>query len=286
MDYDYAEYERTDPIKVWAKISATNQPIHADDATKEDGPFYCPDTFEELIVRKCIEKRDHFAYKGKLSPIYKSSETKLHRNCKNEICEELKKQFPDGKWEVERPIPENKEKGIKKLKPDISGRIGNKPIVIEVQNSTLTLPKILKRVEGYSARGVSILWIVPLKEELGDEIFRPRLFEKYLHTMYYGKIYYWIKGNGTKLIPVHFDNADRWIDESHWFEEDGTERTEGGYFKTYKTIFKPNYGQVVDLKNFVCHKREEFIPENENKSIPECWIFKDKLKTWWKTEQK
>src|SRR5699024_9745826 len=160
--------------KVWAKISATNRPIHADDATKIDGPFYCPDTFEELIVRKCIEKRDHFAYKGKLSPIYRSSETKLHRNCKNEICEELKKQFPDGKWEVERPIPENKLKRIKRLKPDISGRMGNRPIVIEVQNSTLTLPEILKRVQGYSARGVSVLWIVPLKEELGNEIFRPR----------------------------------------------------------------------------------------------------------------
>lgn len=284
MSYNYNEYDRYETTKIWAKITATNKPIHANDATKKDGPFYCPDSFEELIVRKCVDKRDHFAFKGKLSPIYKSHETKLHDKCKEEICTILQNEFPYGNWAVERLIPENKEKGLNKLTPDISGRINNKPIAIEIQNSTLTLDKILKRVDGYSKRGVSILWIVPLKEELGDEIFRPRLFERYLHSVYYGKIYYWLSGYGTEVIPVHFDRADRWIEESHWFEADGTERTEGGYNKTYKTIFKPNYGQKVDLKNFECFKRDKFIPENESKSIPECWIFKDRLKRWWNDE--
>lgn len=285
MYSDYSEYENSYPIKDWAKICATNKPIHANDATKADGPFYCPDTYEELIVRKCIDKRDHFAYKGRLSSVYASGESKLHFECKTEICEELKKAFPDGKWEVERPIPENIEKKIGKLVPDISGRINGKAVVIEVQASSLTLPKILKRVDGYYARDVSILWIVPLKEDLGTENFRPRQYEKYLHSMYYGKVYYWIKGNGTKVNPVHFDSADRWIEESHWFEEDGTERTEGGYNKTYKTIFKPNYGNIVDIKDFVRYEREEFTPENEDKSVPKCLIFKDKLKNWWKEKK-
>ncbi|AOR29315.1 competence protein CoiA [Formosa sp. Hel1_33_131] len=282
MDNEFYEPENYHPIKDWAKICATNKPIHANEAKKSDGPFYCPDTFEELIVRKCVDKRDHFAYKGRLSSVYGGGESKLHFECKTEICEELKKEFPDGNWKVERLIPENKEKDIKKLTPDISGRINGKPIVIEVQASSLTLPKILKRVNGYYARKVSILWIVPLKEDLGTENFRPRLYEKYLHSMYYGKVYYWIKGNGSKVSPVHFDNADRWIEESHWFEEDGTERTEGGFDKTYKTIFKPNYGKKIDLKDFISYEREEFTPENEDKTVPKCLIFKDNMKKWWK----
>lgn len=278
----HSNEDSSDQIKVWAKISSTNAAIHADDATKDQGPFYCPDTFDELIVRKCVEKRDHFAYKARLSPVYQSNESKLHAECKKEICDYLKQKFPDGKWAVEREVPENRTRGLPKLVPDISGRIKDKPIIIEVQVSSLTLPKILKRVKGYYQRGAAILWIIPLKEKLGTESFRPRLFEKYLHSMYFGRAYYWIKGNGSRLIPVHYDSADRWINESRWFEADGTERMEGGYFKTYKNTFKPNYGPEILIEEMTFHKRKEFIPENENKTIPECNIMKDTLKKWWK----
>lgn len=282
MNSELYYQENLRPIKDWAKISATNKYIHANDAKKSDGPFYCPDTCEELIIRKCLDKRDHFAYRGRLSSVYGSGESKLHYDCKTEICNELQKAFPEGNWKVERPIPENKEKKIGRLVPDISGRINGKPIVIEVQASSLTLPKILKRVNGYNARNVSILWIIPLKEVLGTENFRPRQYERYLHSMYYGKVFYWLKGNGSLVQPIHFDNSDRWIEESHWFEEDGTERSEGGYYKTYRTIVKPNYGKQVDIKDFICYEREEFTPENEDKSVPKCLIFKDRLDNWWK----
>lgn len=281
MSGEYFGYEHHPQVKLWAKIRATNRPIHASVANKEDGPFYCPDTYEELIIRKCVEKIDHFAYKSRLSPVYGTAESKLHYECKMEICNELKKIFQNGNWDVERTIPPNKDKGFEKLVPDISGRINGKPVVIEVQASSLTLPKILKRVNGYFLRNVSILWIVPLKEDLGCETFRPRQYERYLHSMYYGRVYYWQKGHGLTLTPVHFDGADRYIEESHWFEEDGTECSAGGYYKRYKTIFKPNFGERVNIKDFIIHEREEFIPENEDKTIPRSLIFKDRLKNWW-----
>ncbi len=280
MDYD--DYNEYSSIKDWAKITKTNQPIHASVATKKDGPFYCADTYEELIVRKCVDKRDHFAYKGRLSPVYSSNESKLHFECKHEICNALKEKYPQGKWDVERTIVGNKDRKLGKLVPDISGRINDKPIAIEIQVSSMTLPKIIKRVEGYYARGVSILWVVPLKEDLGNENFRPRQYERFLHSLYYGKIFYWQKGDGLNLTPVHFDSADRYIEEAHWFDEDGSERTEGGYYKTYQTIFKPNYAENVDLSKFISHEREEFVPDNENKTIPKCLIFKDKIEVWWK----
>jgi hypothetical protein len=55
--------------------------IHADYATKNDGPFYCAECYSDAIVRKCKEKKDHFAHKGRLSDLYKSGETELHKNC-------------------------------------------------------------------------------------------------------------------------------------------------------------------------------------------------------------
>jgi len=279
---DYFEYENPNEIKTVAYMYSSNQLISASDANKSDGPFYCPDTFEDLIVRKCVEKQDHFAYSGRRSNVYGEGESKLHLECKNEICEALKEAFPSGKWEVERPIPENKEQKRAKLVPDISGRINKKPIAIEIQKSSLSLRTIIKRMKGYSSLGISILWIVPLKEDLGSEKFKPRLYEKYLHSIYYGRIYYWLKGNGSKVIPVHYDKASRMIEASSWYESDGTEMSAGGYEKTYKTIFIPNYSNVIDIKNFIIEKRKKFIPANEKKAIPESWIFRDNLRPWWK----
>ncbi|WP_430410836.1 hypothetical protein [Kordia sp.] len=134
-------------------------------------------------------------------------------------------------------------------------------------------------------RGGYILWIVPLEEKLGAEDFRPRLFERYLHTMYYGRVYYWTKGKGTILTPVHFGTAERYIEESNWFEADGTERSEGGYFKPYLRVKKPIYCQEVDLINFIADDRDEFEVENEKLSIQKCKIFRDKLNSWWKEKK-
>jgi competence CoiA-like predicted nuclease len=282
MSYEDEEYDNLN-IKLVAKRVLDNKSISASLATKKDGPFYCPETFEELIVRKCVEKRDHFAYKARLSSVG-SKESVLHDRCKTELLEILSEAYPDGKWEKEREdFRVDKSKGYEKVRPDLSGRINGKGIIIEIQASTLSLNKILQRTEQYSKRGAYILWIVPLEEELGKDNFRPRLFERFLHSMYYGRIYYWWRGNGSELTPVHFGTAERYIEESHWYEEDGSERTEGGYFKPFLRVKKPVYGQRVDLKStFRIEDRQAFEVENDKLSVPACKIYMDILNPWWK----
>lgn len=272
-------------IKLIAKREKNNQEIRASAATKSDGPFYCPDTFEELIVRKCVEKRDHFAYKARLSRVA-SMESKLHENCKNELLDALMEAFPDGKWEKEREnFKSDKLKGYTKVRPDLSGRIGEKGVIVEIQASTLSISTILNRIEQYSKRGAYILWIVPLEEDLGTENFRPRLFERYLHTMFYGRVYYWYNGNGSILIPVHYGTAYRSIIESHWFEKDGTERFEGGYFKSYLRVKKPVFGPNLDLlTDFKMMERDSFDVENEQLSVPKSKILMDNQLAWWPKE--
>jgi len=79
----------------------------------------------------------------------------------------------DGRWETERPIKENKEKKLSALRPDISGRINEKPVAIEIQASSLTIPEIIKRTKSYSKRKIAILWVVPLLEELKKYAISP-----------------------------------------------------------------------------------------------------------------
>ena len=279
---NYHEYEENPFMKLTAKTVRENKLVYARNTTKKEGPFYCPDTYEEVIIRKCIEKQDHFAYKARQSPIG-SKESDLHKNCKNEICSALQKKFPEGHWETEREnFNANPEKNWEKVRPDISGRIGKKGIIIEVQASTLSIKKIIHRTEQYTKRGGYILWIVPLEEELGNGIFRPRLFERFLHSMYYGRIYYWYQGNGSTLIPVHYDTATRYIEISEWHDSSGNYHCEGGYDKPYTRVKKPSFGTEVDLADFTTTERDFFELKNEKLSIPSSKIFKDSLNPWWK----
>lgn len=259
--------------------------VYAEFANKSDGPFYCPVCLCDAIVRKCSEKVDHFAHSARQSPVIRKKDKELHNKCRDEILELLKQKFPEGKWASEREIPANKDKGFKKVIPDISGRIGDIPVAIEVQLSPYTIRRITEKITEYQKRNpkVAVLYVIPLYDDLGDEPFRPRLFEKFLHSMYYGRVYYWTPNSETKLLPVHFSPAKRWIEETSWFDTDiKEERNEGGFWLTYRTIKKPNYGKPVDITtDFIKEIRKAYEPKNVKKAIPECTIYKDNLKEWW-----
>ncbi len=284
----------------YAQKCSDNQRIFAEHATKQIGPYYCPSCFSDAIVRKDrgSGRIDHFAHIATKTKIFKSNESELHLKCKNEICDALKLYFPDGNWKVERPIPGKKELDIPDLVPDISGRIvidSSKgklriPVVIEVQRSFLQIPIIHKRTVAYSKRipNVYILWVIPLREELQEVPFRPRLFERYLHSMYYGRIYYWWQGLGCNVKPVHFGKTKRHIPSVSW-RKDGEEHSAGGYDKTYKTIKIPVAGDTVNIADEMIYTTEpEFYPyANKNGKqykIPKRNIYWDGEESWWELE--
>ena len=161
-----------------------------------------------------------------------------------------------------------------------------KGVVIEVQRSYLNVKTITHRTTQYTKRGAHIVWVVPLKSDIGDSFFRPRLFEKFLHSMYYGRVYYWKSGFGSKVLPIHFQAAERWINAATWFDVDqGEERTEGGYWKIFRTIRKGNPAQLLDIgDHFTFERALEFVPENDELKVPERLIYKDNEKKWWSDE--
>lgn len=260
----------------------THEWFHASKCEKNDGPFYCDDCVSDAVIRKCTDKRDHFAHKARLSPVIGPDEGELHRQCKNELVSLLRERFPQGKWEKERSIPESRNKEVPALRPDASGRINNVRIAIEVQASTLTIAKVVSRARNYTRRGISLLWLVPLREPLGQACFRPRLYERYLHSIYYGRTYYWWSGLGLVVKPVHYGQEIRHVELRDWYDEDGDYQQGGGYDKAYRTIKKPVYGRDLNIADdFSYQLRPEFTPENERKAVPECLIWRDRVARWW-----
>lgn len=268
-------------VEGWARHLYTQEIFYASQCRKSDGPFYCPECASDAVVRKCSEKKDHFAHKARLSPVIGPEEGELHKQCKNEIASLLQKRFPEGNWATERTIPESKDKKVPELRPDVSGRIQGVRVAVEVQASTLTVPKIIKRVRDYTKRGIALLWLVPLREPLDELPFRPRLYERYLHSIYYGRTYYWWADQGLVVKPVHYGAEVRNVEYKEWYEN-GEHMEGGGYATKYRIIKKPMYGTDINIAdNFMQHLRGEFLPENERKAIPQCLFWRDTLKEWW-----
>jgi competence protein CoiA len=260
----------------------TREAVHASEVTKAHGPFYCAECNSDAIVKKCIEKIDHFAHDAPRSPAGGAFEGRLHKDCKDEIQAALVAKYPEGHWMVERPFRAKQEKKLSEVRPDISGRIDGVPLVIEVQASALSISAILKRTVNHFRRGIPVLWIVPLREPLSDAPFRPWLYERYFHSMYYGRTYYWWPGMGATVQPVHYGIATRHIPYSEWYEEGGEHREAGGFEAKYKAIKRPLLGPAVDISlGFAATPRDEFTPENEKKAVPACKLWMDQLDAWW-----
>jgi len=270
----------------WAYSRKLRRDLSAEEASHQDEPFLCRVCYSDAVLRKCIEKRHHYAHHARLSPAVSDGETVLHQGCLDEILQALKLRFPAGNWAKNRPIPAKPDKNLGAVVPDISGRLGgpnDPPLVIEAQVSSLSIAAIIKRSAEYTKRRIPILWIVPLKEDLGEAPFRPRLYERYLHTMYHGRVYYWQPGFGTQLLAVHYGVAERHIPLSEWYDKEvEEERSAGGYDKPYKVIKRPVTVPKLDLvSQFYRLNRDEFRPWNERKTVPSLAIWKDKLADWW-----
>jgi hypothetical protein len=270
----------------WAKNPTNGKRFHADHCTKGDGLFMCESCFSDAIHKHCAQKIHHFAHQARHSPAVGKFESALHRNCKTEILAALQQLYPYplGKWEMERQFKANPEKKLKARRPDLSGYVGSIRVIIEIQASALTIPQIVSRMKDYTQRQCFVLWIVPLTDDLGCEPFLPRLYERYFHSIYFGRTYYWRPGDGATFRPVHYGMASRWIDERQWYDvEEGEEKSGGGYYRPYVIVKTPIAGTPVELSLtlFKAVWRSEFLPWNARKKVPRCKILRDRQHEWW-----
>ena len=195
--------------------------ILAEQVNKLDGPFSCPMCKEDVIVKKGRVKVDHFAHMPASDCSYGSGESEEHRQAKKEIYQALKNHPQVSKLKLERSLGD--------VRPDISFYLCSTPIAIEVQVSTLPLDTIDRRTASYTSKGIYLLWVSPYDRAMKYiQKYSPRLWEKYIHTMYFGKVYYW--SEGQTLQPVRFDPYRLYVEETEYG---------GGYYRNSKRYRTP-----------------------------------------------
>lgn len=266
----------------WARRLSNNEPVHASQVETSDGPFYCAECHQEVALREGADRAAHFAHRSARVAHRSSSEGALHRACKQELCASLALEFPDGNWGLERTIPARADPDIGEARPDVSGRVRGVALAIEVQASALAIDDVVHRTRSYAKRRIPVLWVVPVPEQLTSDALRPLLYERYLHSLYMGRTYYWWPGLGASVLPVHYGTIQREVSKASWYRPGGARVEVGGYQTFYRTLKMPVCGSRVRIgEDFSSRWRRSFVPEDARKAVPACQIWLDRLVPWW-----
>ena len=169
---------------------------------KYEGPFESPECREQVSLRECLSRIDHFAHRPKSICGYGQGETELHRTAKWELYDSLKGHPDITCLELER--------SLLWAKPDISFYLREEPVVIEVQGSDLPLDEIILRTRHYTEHKIATLW-VDLRHRYDHEQFLPKPWEQWLHALGFGYYYQWRPGMGHHFEQLHLERVTRKI---------------------------------------------------------------------------
>ena len=242
--------------------------VLASEEQRGSGPWCCPECSAQVSLKKGDIKIHHFAHHPPFSCEYGSGESEEHSWCKTSIYETMRRMPNASKWELERSLGS--------VRPDVSGYIGNTPVAIEVQASSLGLERIAHRTREYATKGVFVLWLAMYREGMLEERFSPSVWEKWLHALYFGRVYYWLEKDFVG--PVHFDDHLLYVEEKTWMES-GVTNYGGGYHRRSKRFRKANPGKTISITEMNGVSRTEWSGGGYN--IPTSKLWMDQLTKWW-----
>lgn len=230
-----------------AQRQSDGQPAVAYFESKRNAPFLCPECHAEVRLRTGKVRVNHFSHKTSDYCGYGTGETEAHRRCKMEIYEALRRQPGVEKAALERSLGS--------VRPDISAYIQGVPVAIEVQISNLSQETIIHRTREYERQGIYVLWLPQWSPYLDGTRYSPRLWEKWVHAAYFGRIYYWIKG--LTVASYEFEPQFILIPENTWYSKDGKKMTARGYSRKSKRWRMPVRHETLNIaRDFVPRDRD------------------------------
>jgi competence protein CoiA len=245
-----------------ARRKSDGQTVTAYLETKRNAPFLCLDCGEEVVLKIGRRRINHFAHVNPLACRFAEGESEAHRYCKLEIYEALLQTPGVIDAALERPLGSNR--------PDVSAYINGVPVAIEVQISSLSLETIMRRTIDYHQKGIYVLWLLQWKPELDGGRYTPRLWERWIHAAYFGRVYYWIQG--LEVVSYSFEPSLRSVPKKTWHAKNGRKMTNGGYSRSLKRSRTAVRGPTLNLgTDFV--PKERFWWQNEQLAVPDAKLF-------------
>jgi competence protein CoiA len=245
-----------------ARRKSDGQTVNAYFESKRNGPFACLVCREEVILKTGRSRINHFAHANPIACKFAEGESDEHRRCKTEIFLALQKAPRVSDVILERPL--------ETVRPDVSAIINGTPVAIEVQLSSLSIETIMRRTIDYAQRGIYVLWLLQWTPNLDSNRYSPRLWEKWIHAAYFGRVYYWIEG--LTVASYHFDPNFKSIPQKSWYSKDNRKMAGGGYSVRTKRYRTPVRGETLNLVRDFAPK-ERYWWEGNGLKVPDAKLF-------------
>lgn len=250
-----------------ARRQSDGQTVHAYFESKRNAPFFCLECGDPVILKTGKNKINHFAHENPLACRYAEGESEAHRKCKMEIYNALLQTAG-----VEEVVL---ERCLDTVRPDVSAYIKGTPVAIEVQISNLSIEEIMHRTIEYFRKGVAVLWLLQWTPQLDGKRYTPKLWEKWLHACYFGRVYYW--KDGLTVISYEFEPSLKSIPRKSWYDTNGRKQTAGGYSVRSKRFKAAIRGKTFNLAT-------DFVPRNRNMwegggvTVPDAKLFMERFR--------
>jgi competence protein CoiA len=248
-----------------ARRKSDGQTVTAYLESKSNGPFACLQCNEEVILKTGRNRVNHFAHANPIACKYAEGESDVHRRCKMEIYLALQNHPNVRNVVLERPL------GI--VRPDVSAAINGVSVAIEVQISSLSLETIMSRTIEYARKGMYVLWLLQWTPKLNANRYTPKLWEKWIHTAYFGRVYYWTEG--LTAVSYHFDPSYKTVLKKSWYSENGKKVTVGGYSQKSKRYRMAVRGKTLNLVTDFGPKQRYWWEDGAFK-VPDAKLFMER----------
>jgi competence protein CoiA len=248
-----------------ARRQSDGQTVTADLERKANAPFYCLTCGDQVILKTSKNRVSYFAHRYPLARHYGDNESDEHRRCKLEIFAALKR--TQGVEDVRL------ERALGKVRPDVSARINGIPVAIEVQISDLSLETITQRTIEYGRKGIYVLWLLQWTPKLDAPRYSPRLWERWIHACYFGRVHYWLEG--LSVTYYEFEPSLKSIPKKSWYSKNGTKMSGGGYSRRLKRYRTAVRGKTLNLAADFGPKQRHWWESNGIK-VPDGLIYSSK----------
>src|SRR6185436_3550098 len=101
------------------------------------------------------------------------------------------------------------------------------------------------RTSEYARKGIYVLWLGQWTPYLDADRYSPRLWEKWVHAAYFGRVYYWTED--LSVVPYRFEPRYMRIDRSHWDLEHSLAGTGADFRRISKRYRMPSRGETLHL---------------------------------------
>lgn len=245
-----------------ARRKSDGQTVTAYFESKRNGPFVCLQCNEEVILKTGRLKMNHFAHVNPIACKFAEGESDAHRRCKMEIFEALQRAPGVRDVALERPLGT--------VRPDVSAYIRGVPVAIEVQISSLSIDTIMRRTIEYHRKGIYVLWLLQWTAALDRPRYTPKIWEKWIHAAYFGRVYYWVKG--LTVIGYQFDPSLKSVPKKTWYAPGGEKMSGGGFSRRLRRYRTPVQGEALDLaKDF--GPRERYWWRANELTVPDAKLY-------------